>query len=231
MNTKTIEYNPFEHMVVPELEMGTEIHPEPEYPLMLPPQNEVLSLEYVVREILDRVERLANQETSLIPHHLGQGVVFSGTVVVPYPEHDMVTTRLSEDPLYTQRDRFPIPRKVLNQLKKLQRIGVDFETLFIAHEIPKDTLRSGDPLTLDLVNPPPCPENVAQAEMIGDLSRITWVSAIAPALPVLGVSKMGVSVTEAVRRDPILFGLKVQRDSQPKTVSVADWFYLCRWTW
>jgi hypothetical protein len=231
MNTKTIEHNPFELMVVPEMATKTDTHLALEFPITIPALNENTSIEYGVRQILDQTERFSNQEQSLIPHHVGEGVVFSGTVVVSYRKYDMVTIPLSEDPLYTQRDRFPIPRKVLNHLRNLQKMSVDFDTLYIVHEIPKDTLRSGDPLPLDLVDPPPSPENMEQAERIGNLSRITWMSTLAPAVPVVGVPLVAVSVPVVATVDPILFGLKIQENPQPKILPVADWFYLCRWSW
>ncbi len=166
---------------------------------------------------------LASAEKNEVALPLGQAPLFVGTLVFPGRSHDWVVMNLSDDPLW-KSGTFPVPHKTLRLLEGLERDGDEFDTLVIAHEIPKGACRPGEDLPLDLVTPPLPPQAVGVANMLGRVSHLVWY------LPGLALTASAATVA-AVLRDPILFGAKMQRGGQIQPGELADWYYLCRWSW
>jgi len=222
VNTKN---NPFVLMVVPDMDT----QPAVEYPILLPPEDEGTWIENGVRQILDQTRSIRQTERPFSIRHLGAHLVFSSMVIARETHTDWAILPLSEDPSYSGSGKFLLPKAVIRHLKTLKNRGFSFDTLYIAHEVPKDTLFSGERLPLELIAPP-VPPAVEKAERLGELSGMAWMS-MAPLLPVVNIAKYVAAIPLAVVLDPILFGLKFKAETQPNAVELADWYYLCHWTW
>lgn len=224
MNSQLKETNLFERMVVPDMDTQRTVV----YPILLPTEDEGTWIENCVQHILDQTKTIRQSDHRFTPWHLGKHPVFSGTVIVRDADTDWAVLPLNEDPLFSGSNKVRLPKTILQYLKWLKQRGISFDAIYIAHEVPKDTLFSGDALPLELIAPPPSRAELA-AERIGELSGKAWMTTMAPVLPVVSFVRSTAERLSEV--DPILFGLKLHSESHPNTVETADWFYLCHWVW
>ena len=172
---------------------------------------------------------LAKRDSHVGTWSLGQAPLFSGTLIMPGETNDWAIMNLGNDPLWNNPGKFPVPRKVLRQLKRSHRSGLDFDTLVVAHEIPAGKYRTGDTVPLELVMPPPPKQGVQMARLLGKLGNLAWFWASLPLKST--VSALSISVTYLARLDPILFGAKVYPGTPVRSGELANWFYLCHWHW
>jgi hypothetical protein len=190
-----------------------------------------------------RAEHLAVQsrEEGLAVPYLGAMPLFSGHRVYPGRQYDWVLVNLAEDPLFHDRDGFPIPTAILERLRAIERAGVDFDALYVAHELEKGRIHDGQPLTAEMLQPPP-PKAVEQlSARLGDAAPRMWATAAVPLLASAAVSAAIASAAVMVgpaliaaaatcmTLDPILLCTIVAPGRSVQPGEAACWFYLSHW--
>jgi len=150
-------------------------------------------------------------------------------------ETDWVLMNLSSDPLYTQM-RMPLPNHVKKELKAYVRAGLDFEAIYVAHEIEAGRLTAGQPLTPEMLMPPPR-GFAKRAEMLSSASQGLWRMAAIVSIAAIGAAAATASAgsaplaSAALTYDPILFGLHLDRSVSVNGRPLALWYYLTHWNW
>ena len=177
------------------------------------------------------VVRRSEQE-ALPVRYLGTMPLFAGHRVYPGHRYDWVLINLAEDPLFQDPDGFPVPKRVLEELHRVQRSGVDFDALYVAHEAPWGTVREGAPLTAGMLMPPP-PRAVQRLSVrLGATGRALWALAtlpVAASAVIGGLVAAGTTAVSAVGLDPVLLGVVVGLDRPLVPGELAAWFYLGHW--
>jgi len=169
--------------------------------------------------------------------------LFSGLRVYQGQRYDWVLVNLAEDPLFHDRDGFPVPRRILDHLGTVERAGVDFDALYLAHEMEKGRIREGEQLTADALLPPP-PRSVERlSHQLGKASGALWAVAAAPlvvslvagaavgAAALMAAPALAVAGASCMSLDPILLGTKVAPGKPVRPGEPACWFYLAHWAY
>jgi hypothetical protein len=178
-----------------------------------------------------------------------------GTQLISRSDSDWVIVPITEDPLFVETNRrFPMPKAILAQLHNYKKKGLQFEGIYVGHEIEPGVLKPGQSVTLDLIKPPPAPvvhqrlsslSSKAQNawQVLGgigtDAARIAgWAAMIGLAAPIAVGVGAGVAVgaslpfiAAAITYDPILFGLHIDRSVIVYGRPLAAWYYLTHWDW
>jgi len=144
---------------------------------------------------------------------------------------------LEKDPVIMEDGELRIPSYQLKQLRKLQKGGVSPDRLYIAHELPLDTIDDPEKITAAMVRHKPPPGAEKMAKRLGLAGSIILRTATAPAViagmvgaAALGtVFAAGASAGSAILLDPILFGVVVSPGRTPRSGEKAMWFELMRW--
>ncbi len=166
--------------------------------------------------------------------------LFGGFKVFEAAQRDWVFLGVGEDPLYQDRDKFPIPRAVQTKLKKLDAAGVYFDAIYVAHEVKKGAVQRNRPLDPVAITPPDSKPVAKMSKKFGESAVPLWRTAVFP-LRAAGAAAIGaIAVAGAATAlaggafaglDPILFGVRVPA-GHPVAVGVsADWFYLAHWVY
>lgn len=152
-------------------------------------------------------------------------------LVLREERHDWVVTITDGDPLFHDRDGFPIPQKCLADLKRIQRAGVDFDRIYAAHELPAGTVPASDQITAEMLTPGPSLAARVQSERQGRLAQTVVGMAT---LPLLGAGLLATTAVAGAATiggalaglDPILFGVNLSRGR-----STGVWYYLTHWAY
>ena len=187
---------------------------------------------------------LVSDACNLPIQYMGITPVFDDPRLYSGRESDWVMMNLAEDPLFL--DDGPglvMPAPVIADINRVLEAGVDFDALFIAHEIPRGSLQSGEAVPLDLVAPPP-PAGVSERlnrlnrviENVWDGARTTaGFTAKATAATAAGVAVAGIAVARGALAltalDPILFGVFLDRKHTVRGQPLGLWYYVSHWTW
>ncbi|MBC7264769.1 MAG: hypothetical protein H5T64_10520 [Chloroflexi bacterium] len=179
-------------------------------------------------------------EADLPVLQLGTMPLFSGHRVYCGEYRDWVLVNLAEDPLFHDRDGFPVPKRILRHLRAMQKAGVEFDALYVAHEVEKGRIREGG-VTAEVLMPS-TPKPVARLSgWLGTAARVTWGLAAAPlaasAVVSAAVAAGAVAVAPALMAlgaacltlDPILLGAVVAPGRPVEEGETAYWFYLAHW--
>ena len=161
---------------------------------------------------------------------LGTNPLFDGVKLVTNTTPNWALYNLSHDPLW-QTGKFPIPRQHLRRLNRLYRGGVEFDVLYIAHELPADFNYKNDYLELKWIKPPPPKTALQLAQKFGvtaDVMVSIYAAAIRKPIQALTVAVNNTSVT---LRDPILMGTIIPPGVNPDEGVPAVWFLLAAWRW
>lgn len=153
---------------------------------------------------------------------------------------DWVMMSLREDPLYYASGRKLVtPKPVHDELRRIVRAGINFDAMFIAHEVPAGSVKDGQAIPLELIAPPPPPEVMERMDRLGRQASGFW-SGIAQTLRRVGdaASQTAVAVGSSLAaigsvtfRDPILFGVRFERDWRVDGRPLGMWYYLTHWYW
>lgn len=87
--------------------------------------------------------------------YLGTMPLFAGFRIYPGQERDWVLVSVAEDPLFHVPQGFPVPGPILAQLRRIAKSGVDFDALYVAHEVTPGQVQPDEPLALEALMPPP----------------------------------------------------------------------------
>jgi len=199
----------------------------------------------VERALHERAEALLvrGSQEALPLTYLGTMPLFSGHRVYAGQEYDWVLVNLAEDPLFHDRDGFPVPGHILDHLRAVKRAGTDFDALYVAYEIEKGQIREGERLTADALLPPP-PRSVERlSHQLGKASEALWAVAAVPLVVSLVVgAAVGTGVLMAapalaaagascLTLDPVLLGTIVAPGRPVRAGELACWFYLTHWAY
>jgi hypothetical protein len=157
---------------------------------------------------------------------------------------DWTLMPLTRDPLYyASGNKLLIPEAALADLARIHRAHLDFEALFIAHEVPQNSLMLGQAVPLEVLAPPPPPHLGKQLARVETVNRLFWNAfrgglrglamgaALAAVLPAAAVGIAGAAMMGAASLDPVIFGLNFDRSKTVNGQPLAMWYYLTHWYW
>ena len=158
----------------------------------------------------------------------GYAPLFKGTYVYQALECDWAIMSLPEDPFFDEhKGRLYAPRSVIRDLKRFSAVGLSFDAIFIAHEVPPDSVRPGEPVPLELIAPPPTRSARERLSFIGKASLwgtiAKWLGAAA--------THVSAGLAALAARDPVLFGVQFDETWQLDGQPIGMWYYLARWFW
>lgn len=161
---------------------------------------------------------------------LGTAPLFEDVKLVTQTRPNWAFYNVCHDPLW-QTGRFPIPRRHLHHLKGLYNSGIEFDALYVAHELPPDFDPEADHLDLSLIEPAPSNRSVKLAHTVGVVSDAvvkTYATVVRKPIQMLAAAREnGV----ALLTDPILMGALVSPGVNPEPGVQAMWFLLAAWRW
>lgn len=208
----------------------------------------------VSRDIVDKHNRtmaLARKH-DLTVAFMGYAPTFNGVHIHRAAHTDWAVMPVAKDPLYQSWGRsLYVPPAVLEDMERVWDAGINFDAVFIAHEIPAGSVEAGEPIPLELIQPPPPPSTARYLNQLEAVSKAYWqamprlltMPVVAPlvlgglalgaavAVAVGGAVALGAAAITATAYDPILFGLYVDKSRQVNGQSLALWYYLTHWYW
>jgi len=161
---------------------------------------------------------------------LGVAPLFDGVRLVTRTRPNWALYNLSQDPLYLA-GKFPIPRRDLHRLQQMKRAGIQFDVLYLAHELPADFCAGQDRLELSLFVPQPPLAATRLAEGLGRGADGIVSTCLALTVKPLGVLASAGAGVAAVLRDPVLMGTVLPEGVDPEAGMPAVWFLLAAWRW
>lgn len=177
---------------------------------------------------------LARSRAAALPiDYVGIFSLFAGYRFYPGTHHDWVFINAADDPLLHNRDGFPLPRHIRQQLHQFTQAGLEFDALYLAHELPPGSLTADTSVSGDLLAPPPPAAVQRLSRHCGQVSRWLWYLVSAPVLAtgvLVGTTALGV-LAPIVGLDPILFGAIVAPGRPVVPDEPAALFYLTHWAY
>jgi hypothetical protein len=168
--------------------------------------------------------------------------------VIEGTETDMVMMPLSLDPLYhTFNNRLVAPKHVIKEFNRINKSGISFDNIVIAHEIPKGSVKNGQQVSIEVLMPPLTRAqsqrlNILQKGVSGFWKGVSFVAAgIGLATAAVSVAAVGIGLGGlglaagaaggfASGLDPVVFGLLFDPNHDDKN-SIAAWYYITSWYW
>jgi hypothetical protein len=193
--------------------------------LLVPPPAGILSRFKEVNRI-SKANRLPVQ-------FLGYRPLFRGSLVYQGRTSDWAIMNLADDPFFRENGRLLYaPRRVIRDIERFDNLGLTFDAVFIAHELPKGSVRPGEPVPFNLLAPPP-PANIERRLALLEKSSLSvwnWIVRLVGATAKVSAAA-AVGVTAAAARDPILFGVHVDMTWHVDRQPIGMWYYLTHWYW
>lgn len=175
-----------------------------------------------------------SEQNGLPVRYLGTMPLFAGFRVYNGQRYDWVLVNAAEDPLFKDRDGFPVPGRILDELHRIQRSKLDFDVLYVAHEVPRGAVCEGAPLTTEMLMPPPPKAVQRLSDRLGAVGRALWAVAALPVIAsgtISGLITAGAAtVVGLIGLDPIMLGTVVGLDRPVAPGEPAAWFYLGHWS-
>jgi hypothetical protein len=186
--------------------------------------------------LYDRAEALLERSSwQFVPlPYLGTMPLFGGHRLYEGQVADWILVNLAEDLLLHDKDGFPLPERVMKHLWAVGRAGIEFDALYVAHETEKGRIQPGEPLTWEVIEPPPPRAVVHLSDRLAAASETIWSAAKAP----LRLAKVGsraivdgaVAVAPVVAlADPLLLGTIITPGRAIRVGEPACWFSLGAW--
>lgn len=173
-------------------------------------------------------------------HFVFKYQLFNGFKVFEATQRDWVFLSAGEDPLFQDRDKFPVPRTIHTKLKELDAAGVHFDAIYVAHEVKKGSVQPNKPLDASAITPPDSKSVATMSKELAESAVPLWRTAVFP-LRAAGAAAIGaIAVAGAATAlaggalaglDPILFGVRVAAGHPVAAGVSADWFYLAHWAY
>lgn len=188
-------------------------------------QQQLASVHQRAREIVGY-----GQKAGLPIQHAFDAPLFSGQQIIPGQQYDWAFMPIAEDPLYKRDGTLPIPNDVLAQLSNIRRVGIDFDDIYIAHELPLGSVGPGHSVTADMLEPP-VPKDVQRMSYeMGRKSQGMWkIAAIPLVIGVFAGAAALAAPIAAISLDPVLFGVVVGAGRKPVPGEMASFIYLAHW--
>jgi hypothetical protein len=161
---------------------------------------------------------------------LGTAPLFDGVRLINRTTPNWAVYNLSHDPLF-QNGSFPVPGRDLRRLQRMYRSGIQFDAIYMAHELPPDFRPGVDELELSLFVPTPPEKATRLADRLGRTSEGIVSTCLAVAGKPFTLLTAAGATAVAVLRDPILMGTVVPAGANPDPGIPAVWFLLAAWRW
>ncbi len=146
-------------------------------------------------------------------------------------ETDWVFVPMHEDPRFHSRFGFRAPRRVIATLTRIEqemrRAGIQFDTLWVAHEAPRGVVHEGEAIPEWAVMPPPSKSVAAMSQQYGQ-DAATWFAALRGAASSAVTAPLAVFGALAIL-DPIIFGVMVGEGRPVEAGEEACFYYLVHW--
>jgi len=171
---------------------------------------------------------------------LGYRPLFRGSLVYEGRTSDWAIMNLTADPFFQEHNRLLYaPRRVIRDIQKFDSLGLSFDAIFIAHELPKGSVRPGEQVPFELLAPPPPAAVERRLAFLEKNSMSVWkwverfvgAEAKVGAAASVGVAVAAIRVAAAVAYDPILFGVHFDRTWHVGCEPIGLWYYLTHWYW
>ena len=173
---------------------------------------------------------------------LGYATLFDGTKLYPGAKTDWVMMNLSQDPMfYSNGNRLTLPEAAAKDVKRTVAAGINFDAIYIAHEIPAGQVWPGQPVPLELIAPPPSPQATRRLQAMEQRSIGLWdtvQSCLARmarigkgAANTLASASMTAMALPLLALDPILFGIHFDDSWHFAGQPMAMWYYITHWRW
>jgi len=186
-------------------------------------------------EIALRNEQIAQGQLPL--RHVFNAPLFSGEQRFVRPEQgrEWRVMPLDEDPLFTSEKGFPFPDEALHRLEQMERRGLDFDSFYVAHELPLQLVQATPRTPLALLAPPPPRKTVVASAQMGSLASQLQHLASLPFLGAVAVTAVAAAVATGIGAlgalDPILFGVVADPTQPFRPGTVAAWYYIAHWVY
>lgn len=144
---------------------------------------------------------------------------------------EVVVLSAADDPLFADPDGFPMPEKNLDELRRIQAAGLEFDDIWVAHELPLGTVQRGRPITAEMLAPPASRRSAETSQRLGKMGGMLWKMAAFPLLIAGGLALAAALPAAAVGLDPIIFGLRVAPGRRAVPGEAAAWVMLTGWAW
>lgn len=143
---------------------------------------------------------------------------------------DYVLLRAADDPLMAHRDGYPVPRNDLRSLERMSACGLEFDDIYIAHEVIPGSVSAGAPVPLAALLPPVSRRAQLLARRIGQASTTMAALLVRPLLGAGAAAKLTVgsagALGAAIGLDPVILGVL----GKPAD-DMACWYYLRHWVY
>ena len=188
----------------------------------LPTEMELFGRQHAVIERSDAL--------GLAVRNIGTMAQFDKHRVYPGRGRDWVLLNLADDPLLRDPDGFPMPQRVVNQVRRIAKSGIEFDGLYIAHEVAPHAVSEYTPVTIDTLTPPPPPQVMQLSKRLGLVGKVLWGMAAVPLAISGALTTAAAAAASAVARDPILLGVVVAPGRPFAPGELAALFYLDHWS-
>lgn len=203
---------------------------EPAAPEILSPIDCQLAIQHesLMQRVHDR--GLATRFLGYAPMFRGHPKIFRGQ------RSDWAMMNLTDDPTFVD-GRMIVPRVVARDIRKTLKAGIDFDAIYVAHEIPTNSVQLGQKVPLDLIMPPPPQRLLRRIAWIERIVAGWWSGIWSTTRGVLAGAAMGVAVATFplsvafASADPILFGVNFASDYIYGSDPIGMWYYLTHWDW
>ena len=173
--------------------------------------------------------------------HLFNAPLTTRHQVVPGERYDYVMVEASQDPLFHDRDGYPMPQKNLDDLRRVYAADIPFDQIVVVHEVNKGSVSSHGPLPVEPLLPPPSREGVRRSQQFGQWAQRVFSAATAPTLGLATLAVAGtvvaagtagalLSAVALVGLDPLILGV-VTPDGSTRLGTVGSFHYLTHWTY
>ena len=184
------------------------------------------------KELLRRHSEIETitRDNSLSVRFLGYNILPKQVCVYPGEKSDWAIMNLKSDPVfYANGESMIIPDKVALQIRTIVNAGIEFDAIYIAHEIPKSSVKPGQPVPLELIAPPPPPETMYRVRKLGNEVDKFWKKIAAISTTTVAATAAAFAALTPV--DPVLFGVNINEAWKLKNTPVGMWYYIARWDW
>lgn len=180
------------------------------------------------------------QQAQLPVKYLGYGPLFSEPQLISGRQRNWVVMPVEVDPMFHRYGRFYAPQEVLTCLNTMVEAGIDFDAIYVAHEIPKHVPRER---WEEAILPAPCPKVRRRLHTLERWMSRWWrvvtltpvirriAAAVASAADLLAADPYTSLLPATRRADPILLGVLTDKPCKPDGHSMGMWFYLSHWHW
>lgn len=204
------------------------------------------------REILSPQSKTAIKIASsdnLPLRYFANAPLFDGHRLYQTDSDDWVLMPIEDDPLFQYfKDKLYVPEKNIAEIEAVTNAGIDFDRIYIAHELPDNADFKDGRVSARSIAPAPSIIAQRQANQLNQQTNTLWkrTSQTVETMSkmVAGIATIAVGTAVAVVAapatltlglaaglDPILFGVNLTPDFTNEGQQIGEWFYITHWFW